>query len=84
MKKQTINVFSIALGSAAFISSAHAIDFKISGQVSRMIVAPDDATGDDFQHQDIGWSGSRFRITGEEVLDSGLSLIHISEPTRPY
>ena len=71
MKKQTLRVFAIALGSTAFVSNAHAIDFKISGQVSRMVVAPDDASGDDIQHQDIGWSGSRFRITGEEVLSSG-------------
>lgn len=52
-------------------ANAQAIEFKASGQISRMVVLPDDATGDEIQHQDIGWSGSRFRFTGEEALDSG-------------
>ncbi len=54
--------------------SAQAVDFKLSGQVSRMVVAPDDASGSEIQHQDIGWSGSRFRFTGEQALDNGTSV----------
>jgi len=59
------------VGTSTMLGNAHAVDFKVSGQVSRMIVAPDDATGSEIQHQDIGWSGSRFRITGEQEIDSG-------------
>lgn len=74
MKQQAIYVCTVVLCSVALISNANAVEFKFSGQVSRMVVAPDDATGDEIQHQDIGWSGSRFRITGEEVLDSGSTV----------
>ena len=65
-----ISIASV-LGSMTLATNSQAIDFKLSGQVSRMVVAPTDAVGDEVQHQDIGWSGSRFRITGEESLDSG-------------
>ena len=51
--------------------AAQAFEAKISGQVSRMVVAPDDAAGDEIQHVDIGWSGSRFRFTGSETMDNG-------------
>ena len=74
MKIQTIYAITAAVGSSVMMANAQAIEFKFSGQVSRMIVAPDDAIGSDIQHQDIGWSGSRFRITGEEVLDSGSTV----------
>ncbi len=50
---------------------AQAFEAKISGQVSRMVVAPDDAVGDEIQHVDIGFSGSRFRFTGSETMDNG-------------
>ncbi len=63
-----------AVGTSTLIANAHAIEFKFSGQVSRMIVAPDDALGSDLQHQDIGFSGSRFRITGEEELAGGYTV----------
>ena len=51
--------------------AAQAFEAKISGQVSRMVVAPDDAVGDELQYQDIGWSGSRFRFTGSDEMDNG-------------
>ncbi len=54
--------------------SVHAVEFKLSGQVSRMVVAPDDASGDEIQHQDIGWSGSRYRFTGEQNLSNGSTV----------
>ncbi|MDH3762108.1 MAG: porin [Gammaproteobacteria bacterium] len=53
--------------------AAQAFEAKLSGQVSRMVVLPDDAVGDEIQHQDIGWSGSRFRFTGSEEADNGLT-----------
>jgi len=73
------NLLSIGLIAAAISSTliapgaAQAFEAKISGQVSRMMVAPDDAVGDEIQHQDIGWSGSRFRFTGSEEADNGLT-----------
>ncbi len=59
---------------AAMIGPAtvQAFEAKLSGQVSRMMVLPDDAAGDETQHQDIGWSGSRFRFTGSEKADNGI------------
>jgi predicted porin len=36
-----------------------------------MVVLPDDAAGDEIQHVDIGFSGSRFRFTGSETMDNG-------------
>ncbi len=51
-----------------------AFEVNVSGQVSRMAVAPDDAEGDEIQFQDIGWSGTRFRFIGTRELSSGLKL----------
>ncbi len=67
-------VFSILGSSLVMLSPAQAIEFKLSGQVSRMLVAPDDAQGDEIQFQDIGWSGTRFRFTGEQSLNSGYAV----------
>ncbi len=53
--------------------AAQAFEAKLSGQVSRMVVAPDDAAGDELQYVDIGWSGSRFRFTGSDTADNGLT-----------
>ncbi len=74
MKKTTITKVILATGLCGLAVNTHAFDFKISGQISRMVVAPDDAVGDELQHQDIGWSGTRFRITGEEELASGQTV----------
>ena len=54
--------------------AAQAFEAKISGQVSRMVVLPDDAAGDEIQYVDIGWSGSRFRFTGSEEMDNGVKV----------
>ena len=68
---KTILVTAIA-SALALPGVAQAFEAKLSGQVSRMMVLPDDAAGDEIQHQDIGWSGSRFRFTGSETSDSGI------------
>ncbi|MCK4707263.1 MAG: porin, partial [Gammaproteobacteria bacterium] len=52
---------------------AQAFEAKLSGQVSRMMVIPDDAAGDEMQFVDIGWSGSRFRFTGSETSENGIT-----------
>ena len=54
--------------------AAQAFEAKISGQVSRMVVLPDDAAGDEIQYVDIGWSGTRFRFTGSEEMDNGVKV----------
>ena len=61
-------------GALALPGAATAFEAKISGQVSRMIVMPDDAEGSEIQHQDIGWSGSRFRFTGSEKMDNEMTV----------
>jgi len=61
----------VIAGSLLLTPAAQAFEAKISGQVSRMVVAPDDAEGDEIQHVDIGFSGSRFRFTGSETMDNG-------------
>ena len=68
------NTFVLAVVASSMIltPTTQAIEAKISGQVSRMVVAPDDAVGDELQYQDIGWSGSRFRFTGTETMKNGI------------
>lgn len=67
-------LFAAAVSAALIVpGAAPAFEAKLSGQVSRMVVLPDDAVGDEIQHQDIGWSGSRFRFTGSEEADNGLT-----------
>lgn len=71
--KQTSNIAMAIIASSMILApAAQAFEAKISGQVSRMVVMPDDAVGDETQHQDIGWSGSRFRFTGSETADNGI------------
>ena len=72
MKTSRIAMAAIA-SSIMLAPAAQAFDFKVSGQVSRMLVMPDDAVGDEWQFQDIGWSGTRFRFTGSEKADNGLT-----------
>jgi len=68
------NLIAVAVASAVALPGvAQAFEAKLSGQVSRMVVLPDDAAGDEIQHVDIGWSGSRFRFTGSETADNGLT-----------
>jgi len=61
----------VIASSLLFTPAAQAFEVKVSGQVSRMVIIPDDAEGDEIQHVDIGWSGSRFRFTGSEEMDNG-------------
>jgi len=69
---QTGKMALIVIASSLLLSpAAQAFEAKISGQVSRMVVLPDDAAGDEIQHVDIGFSGSRFRFTGSETMDNG-------------
>ena len=69
---QTGKIALIVIASSLLLTpAAQAFEAKVSGQVSRMVVLPDDAAGDEIQHVDIGWSGSRVRFTGSEEMDNG-------------
>jgi len=70
----TTTLVAVIAGSMILAPAAQAFEAKISGQVSRMVVAPDDAAGDELQYVDIGWSGSRFRFTGSEEMDNGIKV----------
>ena len=73
--RQTSKMALVAIaGSMILAPAAQAFESKISGQVSRMMVLPDDAEGDEIQYQDIGWSGSRFRFTGSEDMKNGMKV----------
>ncbi len=61
----------LALGTA---TSAQAVDFTISGQVSRAILFPDDAAGTEVQHVDNNASGSRVRVKAKQDLDNGMAM----------
>jgi predicted porin len=65
----------IVIASSLLLTPAtQAFEAKLSGQVSRMVVAPDDAVGDEIQFVDIGWSGSRFRFRATEEMDNGIEV----------
>lgn len=66
-------VVAVIAGSMILATTAQAFEAKISGQVSRMVVLPDDAAGDEIQFVDIGWSGTRFRFTGSDTAENGLT-----------
>ena len=59
--------------------AAQAVEFAVSGHVSRNVMSVDskyeDGRGaDDLRHVDNGASGSRFRFTGSEELDGGMTV----------
>ncbi len=61
----------LALGTA---TSAQAVDFTISGQVSRAILIPDDAAGSEVQHVDNNASGSRIRVKAKQDIGNGMKM----------
>jgi len=61
----------LALGTA---TSAQAVDFTISGQVSRAILFPDDAAGSEVQHVDNNASGSRIRVKAKQDIGNGMKM----------
>ena len=72
---QTGKMALIVIASSLLLTpAAQAFEAKISGQVSRMVVLPDDAAGDEIQYVDIGFSGTRFRFTGSEEMDNGITV----------
>ena len=54
--------------------AAQAVEFSVSGHVNRAIISVDGGDNDgDVQHVDANSSQTRFRFTGSEELDSGLT-----------
>ncbi|MDE0371526.1 MAG: porin, partial [Rhodospirillales bacterium] len=68
-------IIAAAVSSAlALPMAAQAVEFSVSGQVNRAIISVDGGADDgDLKHMDANSSGTRFRFTGSEELDSGLT-----------
>lgn len=66
---------AIAVSSAlALPMAAQAVEFSVSGHVNRAIISVDGGDNDgELQHVDADSSGSRFRFTGSEELESGIT-----------
>jgi predicted porin len=61
-------------GTLVLPMAAQAVDFSVSGHVGRAIVVMDDGSGgNDVGNQDTWASPSRFRMTGSEDLDAGVT-----------
>jgi predicted porin len=70
MKKKLL---ASAIASALVVGvSAQAADVEVSGQVSRVIVLPDDAKGDQLQFLDNNIAGSRFRFKASQDIGNGM------------
>lgn len=64
----------IASGVLALPMAAQAADVSVSGHINRAVMFGDDVLGnDDVKHKDGGASPSRFRFTGSEELDGGMT-----------
>lgn len=71
---------SIAVATAMGASaSVQAIDFKVSGQVDRAIIAADNGDESSVGFVDNSGSNTRFRFTGEQAMDNGWTLGFIQE-----
>ena len=66
-------VLCAAIASAMVLpSSAGAVKYKLSGQVSRAVAYYDDGQQSDVRHVDNQASGTRFRLRGSEDLGNGM------------
>ena len=65
---------AVVSGALALPMTAQAVEFSVSGHVGRVMVVMDSEGGsDDVANKDTGASPSRFRMTGSEELDSGVT-----------
>ena len=65
-------VLAVAVSSAlAAPMAAHAVKYKLSGQINRAAVYQDDGTNSDIQFVDNISSGTRWRLTGSEDIGGG-------------
>lgn len=71
MNKVLLTTLGASLAIVA-ASAAHALEAKISGQVSRAIMLADDGVSSDTYHVDNVNSSTRFRFTGTQDIGGGL------------
>lgn len=64
----------LATSALGFAMTAQAMDFKVSGQVDRAAIAANNGEDSDVGFVDNTGSNSRFRFTGDQVMDNGLTL----------
>ena len=85
-------LIAAAVSSAlALPMAAQAVEFSVSGQVNRAIISVDgggasgkpDANNGDVQHVDANSSSTRFRFTGSEELENGMTAGVQLELGRP-
>lgn len=68
-------VLAVAVSSAlAAPMAAHAVKYKLSGQVNRAIVFGSDGDNTDIQFIDNTSSGTRWRMTGSEDIGNGMKV----------
>jgi len=70
MNKKLLTV-AIA-GAMAAPMTAHAVKYKLSGQVNRAVVYQDDGIDSNVRHVDTQTSGTRFRLRGSEDIGNGM------------
>ena len=70
-------LIAAAVSSAlALPMTAQAVEFAVSGHVNRAIISVDEGgstSDDDLKHVDSNASQSRFRFTGSEELENGMT-----------
>jgi predicted porin len=68
-------VLAVAVSSAlAAPMAAHAVKYKLSGQINRAAVYQDDGQNTDVQFTDNISSGTRWRLTGSEDIGNGMKV----------
>ncbi len=68
-------VLAVAVSSAlAAPMAAHAVKYKLSGQINRAAVYQNDGDNSDIQFVDNGASGTRWRMTGSEEIGNGMKV----------
>jgi len=75
IKQRQSNALTLLAASAVILVplSGHAVEFTISGQVNRLIMAVDNGDVDGIVHADNSVSGTRWRIKGQGDLDNGMT-----------
>ena len=68
-------VLAVAVsGALAAPMAAHAVKYKLSGQINRAAVYQNDGNNSDIQFIDNISSGTRWRLTGSEDMGNGMKV----------
>lgn len=65
---------AVVSGALVLPMAAQGVEISASGHINRALVFTDLSTAADVTHQDAGSSPSRFRFSGTEELDNGLTI----------